>query len=188
MTGGRKLGLEEPWSQSELEDEHSGIGGIEGQAARIAKGCGRRADKGYGWTARAREGRSGTRAEHQGVVDELLLRPQTGTLRHQHRHSFAASDCIHRAFGLWQVDFLRSLNRMNDIIPGTWVEGDVVIDGEDIYAPGVDVVALRRKIGMVFQKSNPFPRSIYDNVAYGLRINHMTKSQSELDGRVERAP
>jgi phosphate transport system ATP-binding protein len=89
--------------------------------------------------------------------------------------------------GCGKSTFLRSLNRMNDIIPGIRVEGDVVIDGEDIYAPGVDVVALRRKIGMVFQKSNPFPRSIYDNVAYGLRINRMTKSQSELDGRVETA-
>jgi phosphate transport system ATP-binding protein len=89
--------------------------------------------------------------------------------------------------GCGKSTFLRSLNRMNDIIPGIRVEGEVAIDGQDIYAPGVDVVALRRKIGMVFQKSNPFPRSIYDNVAYGLRINRMTKSQSELDSRVESA-
>jgi phosphate transport system ATP-binding protein len=89
--------------------------------------------------------------------------------------------------GCGKSTFLRSLNRMNDIIPGTRVEGEVAIDGQDIYSPGVDVVALRRKVGMVFQKSNPFPRSIYDNVAYGLRINRMTKSQSELDGRVESA-
>src|SRR5213075_3327347 len=81
--------------------------------------------------------------------------------------------------------FLRSLNRMNDIIPGTRVEGSVQIDGNDIYAPSVDVVDLRRRIGMVFQKSNPFPKSIFDNVAYGLRINRLTRSREELNGRVE---
>src|SRR5215831_16797519 len=72
--------------------------------------------------------------------------------------------------GCGKSTFLRSLNRMNDIIPGTRVEGSVLIDGEDIYAPGVDIVNLRRRVGMVFQKSNPFPKSIFDNVAYGLRI------------------
>jgi phosphate transport system ATP-binding protein len=74
---------------------------------------------------------------------------------------------------------------MNDIIPGTRVEGRVCIDGDDIYAPGVDVVKLRRRVGMVFQKSNPFPKSIFENVAYGLRINRMTSSREELRGRVE---
>jgi phosphate transport system ATP-binding protein len=74
---------------------------------------------------------------------------------------------------------------MNDIIPGARVEGSVKIDGVDIYAPSVDVVALRRKVGMVFQKSNPFPKSIFENVAYGLRINRMTSSKEELGGRVE---
>jgi phosphate transport system ATP-binding protein len=59
---------------------------------------------------------------------------------------------------------------MNDIIPGARVEGEVLYDGQDLYAPGVDVVEVRRRIGMVFQKPNPFPKSIYDNVAYGLRI------------------
>src|SRR5580765_1908750 len=81
--------------------------------------------------------------------------------------------------------FLRSLNRMNDIVPGSRVEGSVCIDGADIYAPSVDVVDLRRRVGMVFQKSNPFPKSIFDNVAYGLRINHLTRSKEELRGRVE---
>lgn len=89
--------------------------------------------------------------------------------------------------GCGKSTFLRTLNRMNDIIIGTRVEGTVEIDGQNIYAPGTDVVALRRKVGMVFQKSNPFPRSIYDNVAYGLRINRMTQSKSELDERVEAA-
>ena len=89
--------------------------------------------------------------------------------------------------GCGKSTFLRTLNRMNDTIPGTRAEGQVLIDGEDIYAPGQDVVALRRKVGMVFQKSNPFPKSIFDNVAYGLRINRMTGSKSELHGRVEEA-
>jgi len=87
--------------------------------------------------------------------------------------------------GCGKSTFLRSLNRMNDIIPGARLEGAVRIDGADIYAPSVDVVALRRKVGMVFQKSNPFPKSIFENVAYGLRINRMTGSKDELRGRVE---
>ena len=87
--------------------------------------------------------------------------------------------------GCGKSTFLRTLNRMNDIIPGTRVEGEVLIDGQNIYAPGVDVVALRRRVGMVFQKSNPFPKSIFENVAYGLRINGMAQSRSDLQGRVE---
>ena len=87
--------------------------------------------------------------------------------------------------GCGKSTFLRSLNRMNDIIPGTRVEGSVLIDNQDIYAPSVDVVNLRRRVGMVFQKSNPFPKSIFDNVAYGLRINRMATSREELRGRVE---
>src|SRR5438876_10327502 len=89
--------------------------------------------------------------------------------------------------GCGKTTFLRTLNRMNDVIPGTRVEGNVSIDGQDIYAPGADVVELRRKVGMVFQKSNPFPKSIFDNVAYGLKINQLTSSKSELEGRVEEA-
>jgi phosphate transport system ATP-binding protein len=89
--------------------------------------------------------------------------------------------------GCGKSTFLRTLNRMNDVIAGTRVEGQVLIDGQDIYAPGTDVVDLRRKVGMVFQKSNPFPKSIFDNVAYGLRINRLTTSRSELQGCVEQA-
>jgi phosphate transport system ATP-binding protein len=74
---------------------------------------------------------------------------------------------------------------MNDIIPATRVEGAVQIDGQNIYDSKVDVVQLRRRVGMVFQKSNPFPKSIFENVAYGLRINGLTKSQSEMNDRVE---
>ena len=87
--------------------------------------------------------------------------------------------------GCGKSTFLRTLNRMNDIIPGAHAKGDVLIDGANIYAPGVDVVALRRRVGMVFQKSNPFPKSIFENVAYGLRINGLAGSRSELHQRVE---
>jgi phosphate transport system ATP-binding protein len=89
--------------------------------------------------------------------------------------------------GCGKSTFLRTLNRMNEVIPGTRVEGEVSLDGEDIYAPGTDVVDLRRRVGMVFQKSNPFPKSIFDNVAYGLKINGLTSGRSELEGRVEEA-
>ena len=88
--------------------------------------------------------------------------------------------------GCGKSTFLRCLNRMNDIIPDTRVDGDVLLDGRDVYGPDVDIVDLRRRVGMVFQKSNPFPKSIYDNVAYGLRINSGL-SGSELTERVESA-
>ena len=84
--------------------------------------------------------------------------------------------------GCGKSTFLRTLNRMNDVIPATRVEGEVTIDGRDIYGPGTDVVDLRRRVGMVFQKSNPFPKSIFDNVAYGLRINRITAKQSRTGG------
>ena len=89
--------------------------------------------------------------------------------------------------GCGKSTFLRTLNRMNDVIPATRVEGEVFMDDQDIYAPGTDVVELRRKVGMVFQKSNPFPKSIFDNVAYGLRINRLTSTKAELEQRVEQA-
>ena len=87
--------------------------------------------------------------------------------------------------GCGKSTFLRTLNRMNDIITGTRVEGRVVIEGKDIYAPGTDVVALRRRVGMVFQKSNPFPKSIFENVAYGVRINGLARDRADLHERVE---
>jgi phosphate transport system ATP-binding protein len=87
--------------------------------------------------------------------------------------------------GCGKSTFLRTLNRMNDIILGVRVEGTVAIDGQNIYGPGIDVVQLRRRVGMVFQKSNPFPKSIFENVAYGLRINNMARSKSELATLVE---
>ncbi|HXW05690.1 MAG TPA: phosphate ABC transporter ATP-binding protein PstB [Vicinamibacterales bacterium] len=87
--------------------------------------------------------------------------------------------------GCGKSTFLRTLNRMNDIIPGTRVKGQVLIDGHDIYRPGTDVVALRRRVGMVFQKSNPFPKSIFENVAYGLRVNGLARNRAHLQARVE---
>jgi phosphate transport system ATP-binding protein len=87
--------------------------------------------------------------------------------------------------GCGKSTFLRTLNRMNDIIAGTRVDGKVLIDGRDIYAPGTDVVALRRRVGMVFQKSNPFPKSIFENVAYGVRINGLARTRADLQERVE---
>ncbi len=89
--------------------------------------------------------------------------------------------------GCGKSTFLRTLNRMNDTIPGTRLEGSVVIDGQDVNAAGTDVVSLRRKVGMVFQKSNPFPKSIFENVAYGIRINRMASGNADLQERVERA-
>jgi len=89
--------------------------------------------------------------------------------------------------GCGKSTFLRTLNRMNDTIPIARAEGTVLIDGENIYAPGTDVVALRRKVGMVFQKSNPFPKSIYENVAYGIRINGIHKSKADMQERIEKA-
>ncbi len=87
--------------------------------------------------------------------------------------------------GCGKSTFLRTLNRMNDIIPGTRVDGTVLIDNVNIYDPKIDVVGLRRRVGMVFQKSNPFPKTIFENVAYGLRINGMATSKAEVYERVE---
>ncbi|TFH25403.1 MAG: phosphate ABC transporter ATP-binding protein [Myxococcales bacterium] len=89
--------------------------------------------------------------------------------------------------GCGKSTFLRSLNRMNDIIEGCRVEGSITLDGEDIYDSKVDVVQLRARIGMVFQKPNPFPKSIYDNVAYGPRIHGLVRSPAELDELVHKS-
>jgi phosphate transport system ATP-binding protein len=82
--------------------------------------------------------------------------------------------------GCGKSTFIRCLNRMNDLIPGTRVEGEVLYRGTDIYAPGVDPVAVRRQIGMVFQRPNPFPKSIYDNIAFGAKINGFRGDMDEL--------
>jgi phosphate transport system ATP-binding protein len=87
--------------------------------------------------------------------------------------------------GCGKSTFLRCLNRMNDTIPGCRVEGSIILDGQDIYDKTVDVVPLRARVGMVFQKPNPFPKSIYDNVSYGPRIHGLTTNKVELDEIVE---
>ena len=89
--------------------------------------------------------------------------------------------------GCGKSTFLRCINRMNDTIESCRVEGDILLDGEDIYDRKVDPVQLRAKVGMVFQKPNPFPKSIYDNVAYGPRIHGLARSKAELDEIVEKS-
>ncbi len=89
--------------------------------------------------------------------------------------------------GCGKSTFLRTLNRMNDTIPIARVSGDIRLDDEDIYAPEMDVVQLRARVGMVFQKPNPFPKSIYENVAYGPRIHGLAGSKPKLDGIVEQS-
>jgi len=89
--------------------------------------------------------------------------------------------------GCGKSTFIRTLNRMNDVVAGTRVKGDILVDGTSILGPKVDVVELRKRIGMVFQKPNPFPKSIFDNVAYGLRINGMAGSREHLEEVVEKS-
>jgi phosphate transport system ATP-binding protein len=89
--------------------------------------------------------------------------------------------------GCGKSTFLRTLNRMNDTIGNARVEGKIELDGEDIYSSGMDVVQLRARVGMVFQKPNPFPKSIYENVAYGPRIHGLAASRADMDGIVENA-
>jgi len=89
--------------------------------------------------------------------------------------------------GCGKSTFLRTLNRMNDTIPSARVEGEITLDGEDIYKSGLDVVHLRARVGMVFQKPNPFPKSIYENVAYGPKIHGLAETKPELDAVVERS-
>lgn len=88
--------------------------------------------------------------------------------------------------GCGKSTFLRCLNRMNDLVSNTKVEGKIILDDEDIYTSGLDVVELRRKVGMVFQKPNPFPKTIYENVAYGLRVNGI-KDKNYIQSQVEKS-
>jgi len=89
--------------------------------------------------------------------------------------------------GCGKSTFLRSLNRMNDTIPSARVEGSILLDGDDIYKSGMDVVQLRARVGMVFQKPNPFPKSIYDNIAYGPKIHGLAEGKAQLDTIVEKS-
>lgn len=88
--------------------------------------------------------------------------------------------------GCGKSTFLRTLNRMNDLIPGVKIDGDVLIDGKDIYKDKMDIDLLRKKVGMVFQKANPFPKSIFENIAYGLRVNGV-RDESFIKERVEKS-
>ena len=87
--------------------------------------------------------------------------------------------------GCGKSTFLRALNRMNDTIEGCYMGGEIKLDGNDVYANDMDVVLLRAQVGMVFQKPNPFPKSIFDNIAYGVRIHGLADSRSEMEGMVE---
>ena len=89
--------------------------------------------------------------------------------------------------GCGKTTFLRTLNRMNDLIPGARLVGKICIDGQDVYSKSVDPILLRRKVGMIFQKSNPFPKSIYENAAYGVKVNGYARKKSDLDAIVERS-
>ncbi|MDT4895189.1 MAG: phosphate transport system ATP-binding protein [Acidobacteriota bacterium] len=144
--------------------------------------------------SRGEERDSSTWTEGTGAGTKISIRDMNffyGRAQALHHISLEIPERMVMAFigpsGCGKSTFLRTLNRMNDTIPATRVEGSVEIDGQDIYAPGTDVVELRRKVGMVFQKSNPFPKSIFDNVAYGLRINRMASSKIDLSERVEKA-
>jgi phosphate transport system ATP-binding protein len=131
-------------------------------------------------------------------IDDLLERPQKVVARrvnffygqHQALHSVSLNvplNCVTALIGpsgCGKSTFLRCLNRMNDMIEGTRLEGEILIDDLDIYRPKTDVVGLRKRVGMVFQKSNPFPKSVYDNVAYGPRVGGVRK-RPELDEIVE---
>lgn len=89
--------------------------------------------------------------------------------------------------GCGKSTLLWSINRMNDIVPGFRCEGEILFDGQNILSKKIDLVKLRRRIGMVFQRSNPFPKSIYENVAFGLKINKLVNSKKELDEKVEQS-
>jgi phosphate transport system ATP-binding protein len=133
--------------------------------------------------------RSTPTADHPVSIDVQGLNFYYGAKRALENISIGIRRNLVTAFigpsGCGKSTFLRTLNRMNDIIAGTRVEGRVLIDGDDAYGSRTDVVALRRRVGMVFQKSNPFPKSIFENIAYGIKLNGLASSRSELHGRVE---
>jgi len=89
--------------------------------------------------------------------------------------------------GCGKSTFLRCLNRMNDTIPGTRLEGQILLDGQDIYTAGIDLANLRRRVGMVFQKPNPFPKSVFDNVAYGVRVLGLSHNRLQLEQVIEKS-
>jgi phosphate transport system ATP-binding protein len=88
--------------------------------------------------------------------------------------------------GCGKSTYLRLFNRMNDLIDGVKISGSIIVDGKDVYEKGTDIVALRRKVGMVFQKPNPFPKSVFENVAYGLRVNGI-EDKKKIEEQVEKS-
>ena len=146
---------------SNVEALEGGEAPVAGQATRRAKIVGDKVNVFYG--------------EKQALVDiDLNIMPNEVT-------------ALIGPSGCGKSTFLRCLNRMNDVIDTCRVSGNITLDGQDIYDPRLDVVQLRARVGMVFQKPNPFPKSIYDNVAYGPRIHGIGQSKAELDEIVERS-
>ncbi len=134
--------------------------------------------------------------ERAPAVDQAKIRAEGVNVHYGTAHalrdvSVDIGDRLVTAFigpsGCGKSTFLRCLNRMNDTIPAARVTGRIALDGEDIYDPRVDPVQLRAKVGMVFQKPNPFPKSIYENVAYGPRIHGLARTRADMDAIVEKA-
>ncbi len=135
-------------------------------------------------------------AESSAEPLEVILRTENLTVRYRtrvavqqvtlsfYRHRISA---IIGPSGCGKSSLLRAINRLNETIAGTITEGRIFLEEQDIYAPGVDLMTLRRRVGMVFQQPNPFPKSIWDNVAFGPRINGLAKSRAELRETVEQA-
>ena len=143
-------------------------------------------------TPAVRAGRPTTAPDNPVKIDVASLNFYYGVKRALENITLKIQSNLVTAFigpsGCGKSTVLRTLNRMNDIILGARVEGSVLIDGQNIYGPGIDVVQLRRRVGMVFQNSNPFPKTIFENVAYGLRINRMAGStRRETEERVRKA-
>src|SRR5215469_5740424 len=131
----------------------------------------------------------------EAMADPVKLNVQNANFyygNHQALHDISVKirpQCVTALIGpsgCGKSTFLRSLNRMNDLIPGARLEGRVELDGENVYSDQMDVIHLRRRIGMIFQRSNPFPMSVYDNVAYGVRVNGLAKRRLELDQIIEK--
>ena len=133
---------------------------------------------------------SSTQAETRPLLETRNLELFYGTSRALKGISIGIRENLVTAFigpsGCGKSTFLRCFNRMNDLIDGVRIVGECKVGGEDIYAKDVDVIELRKRVGMVFQRSNPFPKSIFDNIAYGLRLQGI-RTRSEIDGIVEQS-
>jgi phosphate transport system ATP-binding protein len=136
------------------------------------------------------QSRSGAETPLRSLIEIENLNLFYGTSQALKKISLTISERVVTAFigpsGCGKSTLLRCLNRMNDLIDSVRIEGSTRIGGEDIYSRDVDVIELRKRVGMVFQKSNPFPKSIYENIAYGLRL-HGVREKSQLDERIEKS-